>query len=455
MDSEIGKFSEFYEIQINGFKKEIILLNNEIKKLKLQNESLQLKTVLPNTIDNYKAKYENLLGYLSQINGGVSYDLIDEWCLSSSFEDSFLLLSNCHKLITNNEYTMATYILELLHHNHNPLMHEDDKILEIFQGILSQIFVNKIEEIEEFDYLIESGLELILKLEDTELKNSNTYFIQKHFYKTLENILYLNNPSIIIKFMRVCMKYNLRLEIKDILYQIVNIEWGFLDSSITKDEFIFLLWYAYLFDFDEQLLEQASISKQWFQESYNDLSLYFYLYDSINKTINPNKGDYQLIKKKFQDGYVLTNFEKSEIFSRVESELHPLMVQQKMSKIIKEVKVDDTNKSIHFNFPKTEVEAKNNSIEIEEKALNENSALKLMGYQITGLTRDRRWGILEKAVPKLGLKKVTMIIAYNVKLRKGQKNGLSKYHHAITEWEYDLTKLKNKYYKKEFTWPNT
>jgi hypothetical protein len=45
------------------------------------------------------------------------------------------------------------------------------------------------------------------------------------------------------------------------------------------------------------------------------------------------------------------------------------------------------------------------------------------------------------------------MIEYLVKLRKGQKNGVNKYHHAITEWEHDLTRLKKEYYRNEFKWP--
>ena len=111
----------------------------------------------------------------------------------------------------------------------------------------------------------------------------------------------------------------------------------------------------------------------------------------------------------------------------------------------------------NFKWPETAVNEKAaNSIDEQEgKSLNENSDLKLMGYQITGLTRAKRWEILQKAVPILGLKKVANTIAYNVKLRKGQKNGINKYHNAITEWEYDLYKLKKVYYRKEFSWPKT
>jgi hypothetical protein len=107
-----------------------------------------------------------------------------------------------------------------------------------------------------------------------------------------------------------------------------------------------------------------------------------------------------------------------------------------------------------FTWPSTEVKGLNQNKE-EKSNFNEESELKKLGYQITGLTREKRWRILETAVKTLGLRKVANIIAQNVKLRKGQKNGKKKFVYAITEWEYDLAKLKQNYYKNNFTWPST
>ncbi|MHC8515888.1 hypothetical protein [Sporosarcina sp. ITBMC105] len=108
-----------------------------------------------------------------------------------------------------------------------------------------------------------------------------------------------------------------------------------------------------------------------------------------------------------------------------------------------------------FNWPTTEVTGKGFSAEIESNGLNEQSILRKMGYQITDTTREKRWEALIRAVPKLGLKRVAYTIAGFVRMRKGQKNGRVKFKHAIAEWEYDLQRLKSKYYKKDFNWPRT
>jgi hypothetical protein len=108
-----------------------------------------------------------------------------------------------------------------------------------------------------------------------------------------------------------------------------------------------------------------------------------------------------------------------------------------------------------FKWPSTDVSESGENSHNETNGFAEVSVLRKRGYQITNTTREQRWSILQLAVPEIGLKKVAYTIAGNVKLRKGQKNGVQKFRYAITEWEYDLDKLKAKYYKKDFIWPST
>lgn len=89
-----------------------------------------------------------------------------------------------------------------------------------------------------------------------------------------------------------------------------------------------------------------------------------------------------------------------------------------------------------------------------ERNFENQSELHKLGYKITGVSRQRRWRILEdEALPKLGLEKVANIIASNVKARESQKNGRQKFSYAISEWEHDLSELKKHYYRRNFTWP--
>ncbi|MGY3717661.1 hypothetical protein ACWE42_19290 [Sutcliffiella cohnii] len=116
------------------------------------------------------------------------------------------------------------------------------------------------------------------------------------------------------------------------------------------------------------------------------------------------------------------------------------------------VKKEETNM---FAWPSTEISGMGLGTDARGLELSEISALRRMGYQITDTSREQRWMVLQRAVPALGLKKVADTLARNVRLKKGQKNGKKKFAYAISEWENDLRKLKDKYYKRDFNWPRT
>jgi hypothetical protein len=81
-----------------------------------------------------------------------------------------------------------------------------------------------------------------------------------------------------------------------------------------------------------------------------------------------------------------------------------------------------------------------------------------LGYQITGLSRARRWQVLTVAVPSLGLEEVAGTIASNLRLRRAQVGGANRYANAIGEWEHDLSRLQTTYYsgsRENFQWPST
>jgi hypothetical protein len=112
------------------------------------------------------------------------------------------------------------------------------------------------------------------------------------------------------------------------------------------------------------------------------------------------------------------------------------------------------NENEWFKWPSTDVNG-NDDGSNDSMGLNEKSELRKRGYQITGKTREQRWKVLQRIVPDIGLKKVAYTIAGNVKLRKGQREGSEKFSYSISEWEYDLARLKKKYYIKDFHWPKT
>lgn len=81
-----------------------------------------------------------------------------------------------------------------------------------------------------------------------------------------------------------------------------------------------------------------------------------------------------------------------------------------------------------------EKEKKENEVEYN---LNEESELKKLGYTVS-LGREQRWNLLKnKAIPKLGKKKIESHLRWLIKMNKGRKNRVN----AVTEWEYDLRRV--------------
>jgi hypothetical protein len=96
---------------------------------------------------------------------------------------------------------------------------------------------------------------------------------------------------------------------------------------------------------------------------------------------------------------------------------------------------------------------------VSEAEFQSETPLHRLGYQITGRSRSKRWEILKsKAVPELGLQEVAETIARHCRVRKRQVGGREKYANAIAEWEYDLARLKRKFYpnyRPRFVWPRS
>lgn len=143
-----------------------------------------------------------------------------------------------------------------------------------------------------------------------------------------------------------------------------------------------------------------------------------------------------------------------EEFNKLQKRYSPLVIKYRQFSNIKHSETQTKD------IKKAEIQPTSNVIEkpssytpTKDTLFSEQSELNKMGYRISGATRSERWNVLNRAVPELGLRKVVSIISANIRIRKKQSNGELKYQHAIAEWEYDLSRLKGKYYYGEFKWP--
>jgi hypothetical protein len=530
IDTELSKLILQYENEIKELEKNVELLTAKVSHLEKDNDRLREQLTEAFNVSQTKQKWDT-----RPQNNPVTYEMIDDWILSTSVDDAISLLTTSEKLIINNNQDMLFYITELLGYNQQVLLQDDREVARRFISLSKRILIsNDLIPEEEVDPLISNMFDIISGLQDSPYHEMICEFLIENDEKIFDQILELNVPQIINKFLQMLMVYGLQDQVKNALIHLLDVEWGFLDSSLTKDDFTFLLWYSYLFGFDDYMIDVASISLQWFNQISNDLAFYFYINEdgiknpdtykekveefSLCNVFTPYEKDlilkkvettmkrvlpkkpknliyyekvnvvnreqltyliqkYNLTKEKLtlplfktQNDSLISNYTEFELFYKDKNEAFILL--EEMTSLesksrpftVKSKSYDGFLPTDHtvsfpnhdeFSWPSTDVNGSKSNDASFDKTLNENSELKLMGYQISGLTRARRWLILEKAVPQLGLKKVVYTISYNIKLRKGQKNGQEKFQHAITEWEHDLTKLKEKFYKKEFKWPNT
>ncbi|MDP9477111.1 MAG: hypothetical protein M3R38_15755 [Actinomycetota bacterium] len=110
-----------------------------------------------------------------------------------------------------------------------------------------------------------------------------------------------------------------------------------------------------------------------------------------------------------------------------------------------------------FRWPNTDAPESVGEVRPESYDFRPETELHVLGYRITGRTREQRWRVLVTvAVPRLGLKEVAETIAGHCKGRKRQRNGRERFSYAIAEWEHDLDRLKRELYpghRPRFAWP--
>lgn len=225
-----------------------------------------------------------------------------------------------------------------------------------------------------------------------------------------------------------------------IISHIINIEWDFIESSLSQSSFNIIFWYAYLYDVEQDLISKLDKKRQYLLEKNEDISVYLYIKECENSCKNISNETYRNKLSQSIDNQDLIPNEKQLIMKKLNADFDNLIGSKK-------VIVDKSFRNL-----------KTNTLDIQTSQddpgeFRDESALKELGYQITGMNRIKRWEILVEAVPRLGLKRVAYIISHHIRMRKGQKDGAVKFKNAITEWEYDLQKLKETYYDKTFNWP--
>ncbi|QST00886.1 hypothetical protein IMZ31_04765 [Pontibacillus sp. ALD_SL1] len=418
VDQELTNLGEEHKRQINHYKHQLQQMSEEIKTLQEEKERIR---AMEKTANQQKADLVSDQSF-ERFEPLITHSVLDQWIEASSAEDGRFILEVCKKFWIKGDIEMVTTIFRKLARRPFSLFHNDLVIEESIQFLLEQILVD--DEMLEVvnDALVWEIFHLVIRLHEAPYRDKISYFIINHADSLTENIYYMNEPSIMVIYLRALMTYDLKDLLKVSLHHLIDVEWEFIKDVIKKKDVAFLFWYSYLFEMEEAFINIVSLDSYFPKGEENEIKLFRLLETTVK------------LSEEDVEGYI----------DRLKS-----LLNVKETTLLKE-RINDISEN-SFAWPHTELTENTTS---KEHSLNEKSALKEMGYQIIGLTPSSRWKILEKAVPELGLRRVVMTISYNIKLRKGQKNGTVTYQRAIAEWEHDLAKLKERYYQKDFTWPN-
>ncbi len=512
IESELTILIEEYEKQLDTKNIEIQKLKKQLLESNAQNVELmfiiqqQAKEIelnkrqslsYPNILED-----ENLMEFRNTLERNDLQEIAD---LASAMEQLWNKREN--KTLIN----LLKELNSTLYRNQFKISDFNHRISIICKEILSAT-----ETIDyQLDSLIKQAINYGIKSIDTNGEKLFRDLLRSKHTEIFTALLDRNESNLIRDYFRLLLVFKQEKTLKEALEHIITVEWSFLLSTITEEDFEFYFWYSYLFNSEQGILESVKDFYPQGMQNEKDFDLYY----QATKLAGVTEESYRVSRNAFRSNKNFTNLERNMVLKKVDSRIkqrllsgvqaheapvyiitaseygklkQTLGLQRKRVKLplyqrgkpnqiylYKEIDVwfsKDRGRAFlankeyrafsdqiaplviktgemrytippeeqvrvqsdSFAWPTTEVKTTKENLLSEEKTLNETSELKKLGYQITGVTRAKRWHALELAVPKLGLKKVVGIISYNILLRKGQKmekeNSLMLLQNGNTIW---------------------
>ncbi|OLO26784.1 hypothetical protein BTR23_22125 [Alkalihalophilus pseudofirmus] len=455
INKEIYELIDCYETEIQKLREQIQKMEVEVPLVNTsQEEMLQLKQANKTLSDHNDILYDVFLfdsdkqqikQYLSTVK------------LRHPEEAITIELTALNTLIQMEHYDVVLDVTNYILIDLKGVAYLKAEWLQLIMQFIDHVLDQSPRNVEEMDGCYLSALKLWSELADTTYRDELSWILDDNSEIIISRILDTNEPKIITQLARCCLIYELNSSLLELVQGVID-EWEFLDANVNEDEFLQLLWYAAYVDMDAELIEKSDESLKFMNSLATEMHLYHTFHDVLKGNIYSQQGKVKMEQLKDRI-HLFNNYEKELLFEyidrkRPKSNANPSKKGKSEPKI-KEVLKATSDDELQFKWPSTEVNDSRAQAD-NDLELNSKSELRKLGYQITGLTRVKRWEILEnKAVPELGLKKVAYTIAYFVRGRKSMKNGEIKNRNSITEWEYDLNRLKEKFYNHDFSWPST
>lgn len=302
-----------------------------------------------------------------------------------------------------------------------------------------------------------------------------------------------NSIKYVVMFLKACSLLFSREKVAVFIDKFLDCKLIIKDSLLDTSESMELLLIALYCERDGKLIDNKSIHDEIKLKQIPEANCYLTYYDTLNGLITLNVGIEKIksiekymihvdprirdkvvtwmenkLNKKCKKTVSVKNMKKNievkksrPVTASNDTEVRFIDSRKKPNVIkttfnakknnIKPKGVYNVNSPIrpqHIIFSTPEPHSNQNSANYEDK-LKPESELKKMGYEVgktTTLTRQQRWDILyTKAVPQLGLRKVVSLIRWFISGKKNHENGSQIFQYSISEWEYDLKKLNEKF----------
>lgn len=496
IERQLDKLNDNHNSEMELFEMKIDGLNNQLFSLK---EKLYLAEISIENLEKDNAKLKDQVDILQNILlDNKDTKLIESYLIKFKERFGTQWLDKGIQIIESNimkkYYSQSAYFISYLKNAPTKYFTEDH--FSLLRDLGSSVFIEWVD-LDDIDYELNyrSVFELLRVVGEVNQNKTIKVFLINELNTIKENVFLSNSSDSILEMFRCYMTYNLTEQLHDIFDDLL-VEWAFLESDITEEQLSYIHTVSLFLDREIDILHEIEVDKGDMQkyrlESTADSQKFpsesesspnnneppneelhgKVLLDYITKIPNnvkyhPKKdvafenvkvqialyrykysstahGYYQTTVKKplgFQE-YFMTNKELKSLskkmagywvdLKQVDMDLNLLNKGRYQLNLPEKLEQGTVNNS--FKWPETDINTERGDTQ-KDTDLNTKSELRKLGYQISGISRVKRWEILEeKAVPQLGLKKVAYTIAFLVRGRKAMKNGLIKNKNSITEW---------------------
>ena len=316
VDRELTLLIEEYERQLHRKDIEIKELKNQLLKRNAENVELQL--VVRQQAKEIELKKNQAFSYLSTLEEGNLEEVRKILELNDS-EEVAALASAMEQMWRKRENGMLAKLFEEVNSPHYRKQLKNSefnyRLLAIIQEILSA--TDSIDY--DSDALIEKAMEYAIQSIGTNGEQSLREYLKAQHQNVYPALLQRNESHLIRTYFRLLLTFTMKQVLQESLKHMVTVEWSFLVSSMSKEDFEFYFWYSYLFDGEQRILDRA---KEFYPQGMQNVKGFRLFYQAAKST-DVTEEAYREARNTFRSNKNLTNMEQELVLEKVDQRIKP------------------------------------------------------------------------------------------------------------------------------------